>query len=169
MYLYELLVEQQKLAIHRLLTEKKLASGRYDEAVREYNRVKAAMADARKHAKDERRRNTVKYVQSKMDELCEVYAEKLGVEGKIELMRPGKNKRELAEMRMAIWYILRIDYKLLWMDIGQMFNRDHATVISGVDKARELLSHRKPDPQMLRYVEAASAAIYQTLKGLPRC
>ena len=61
----------------------------------------------------------------------------------LEDLKGDSRKGHLVEARQIIFYIFRKHFKYSFSEIGEMFNRTHATVLSGVNKISDYIEYDK--------------------------
>ena len=66
----------------------------------------------------------------------EIYCEKIGLT--VEKLKSDSRLREIVTPRQVYWHYLK-SKGFGESEIGRMFNKNHATVIYGIDRVRELI------------------------------
>lgn len=83
---------------------------------------------------------------SKLDALTDHACQLFKLDKKI--LRSNCRKREYCDVRSEIYFIARMHLRYTTTLIGSYFNRDHATVLHGLDSRRALIS-TNPEYQLM--------------------
>lgn len=57
-------------------------------------------------------------------------------------LRPYR-KREVADVRLMIYYILRTEVEMTYQEIGRTLGKQHSTIVYGVKQSKNLLMYDK--------------------------
>ncbi len=83
----------------------------------------------------------------------------------IELMHSHRRDRELAEARMAVWFIAHDHLNFSFLKLAAIYQRDHTTIISGVRKMRS----KKASEQILEGIRKVCPQVFEIAgPGEPR-
>lgn len=70
-----------------------------------------------------------------------------------QMIGNGKNAH-VSDSRFIMWRMLRRFTKLTLMDIGQMFRRDHTSIMYGVQRCEDLISTEPSFRDKIRFIES---------------
>ena len=91
------------------------------------------------------------HIYSNLDKIIQVVTEFTGVT--IEKMTSNARAYYISDSRFIMWYLLRKFTKMTLMDIGVMFNRDHTSVMYGVNRCADLIKTEKDFRSKVRFLE----------------
>lgn len=85
------------------------------------------------------------------DKVVQLVTEFTGVT--VEKMTSNARAYHVSDARFIMWYMLRKFTQMTLMDIGVMFNRDHTSVMYGVNRCSDLIKTEKDYRDKVRFIE----------------
>lgn len=80
--------------------------------------------------------------------VCEYY----GIQP--EKLKTGNRSKELVDARHVVFYILRRNTNITLKEAGLLFNRDHTTVIHGLEKLSDLMDTEPNTKAAVEFLES---------------